>query len=141
MCPCGNGKCKDFAATPVVACVQMGEASKTRNATTKARRSNCSNGPRLNSGSRDCVNCNHPKNAPNEHGAFMNALMLNGMNGMGSRLDRSVGCRKGMPAWLCEDPVIDPESSGKCRLDSEVLHTHTHTRSLSLFPYLIPAHR
>ena len=39
VCPCGNGKCKDFAATPVVACVQMGEASKTRNATTKARRS------------------------------------------------------------------------------------------------------
>ena len=40
VCPCGNGKCKDFAATPVVACVQMGEASKTRNATTKARISN-----------------------------------------------------------------------------------------------------
>ena len=39
VCPCGNGKCKDFAATPVVACVQMGEASKTRNATTKAGRS------------------------------------------------------------------------------------------------------
>ena len=39
VCPCGNGKRKDFAATPVVACVQMGEASKTRNATTKARRS------------------------------------------------------------------------------------------------------
>ena len=42
VCPCGNGKCKDFAATPVVACVQMGEASKTRNATTKARRSTIS---------------------------------------------------------------------------------------------------
>ena len=41
VCPCGNGKCKDFAATPVVACVQMGEASKTRNATTKARISSC----------------------------------------------------------------------------------------------------
>ena len=39
VCPCRNGKCKDFAATPVVACVQMGEASKSRNATTKARRS------------------------------------------------------------------------------------------------------
>ena len=39
VCSCGNGKCKDFAATPVVVCVQMGEASKTRNATTKARRS------------------------------------------------------------------------------------------------------
>ena len=37
VCPRGNGKCKDFAATPVVACVQMGDASKTRNATTKAR--------------------------------------------------------------------------------------------------------
>ena len=42
VCPCGNGKCKDFAATPVVACVQMGEASKTRNATTKARISSSS---------------------------------------------------------------------------------------------------
>ena len=44
VCFCGNGKCKDFAATPVVACVQMGEASKTRNATTKARRSTCLQG-------------------------------------------------------------------------------------------------
>ena len=44
VCPCGNGKCKDFAATPVVACVQMGEASKTRNATTKARRSTTAEG-------------------------------------------------------------------------------------------------
>ena len=50
VCPCGNGKCKDFAATPVVACVQMGEASKTRSATTKARRSSANDGGRLTRG-------------------------------------------------------------------------------------------
>ena len=32
------------------------------------------------------VKCNHPKNAPSAHDAFMNALMP---NGIGSRLDRS----------------------------------------------------